>query len=107
MTKREFLEHNDFNNRPLVKQIELFNGALDLKAHPNESEMFIQIGGGRSMATDELKQINAQLLIDFPRLKDIAVKHLEIIRRFPNLTDPELDQAILQELRSQSLDHIL
>lgn len=103
MTRREFLELNDFNNQPLLKQIDLALEALDLQVEGERSvsECWIdmqpvlkeQLDKGEKidfetlmktkiltggLTDDEMKQNMKKLKEDFPMITPILKKYKEV-----------------------------
>lgn len=103
MTRREFLELNDFNNQPLLKQIDLALEALDLQVEGERSasECWVdmqpilkeQLDKGEEidfealmktkiltggLTVDEMKQNMKKLNEDFPMMTPILKKYKEV-----------------------------
>jgi hypothetical protein len=112
MTRRQFLEDNNFNKQTLSNQIDLAFQAIDLLSHVNESEMYIYHDNGTTEVSEELKLINESLLKDFPNFGLFLRKYSEISRRIrkgSKINDIEqlVKSEIIEELRDIKIKEIL
>ena len=125
MTKREFFESCDFNNLDLRKQITASIDAIDYNtSNKNDNDLVVenyrispQIGVARdeadvktwTRANDELRELNLNLMNDYPMFEIILLKYKSMFRE-PGFTLDKLYSVILpiwtQKHRSKQLDKL-
>ena len=112
MTKREFLESCDFNNLNLRKQITASIDAIDYDTSNKKDSDLInswkdEDGKTWSGANDELRELNLNLMKDYPMFEIILLKYKSMFRE-PGFTLDKLYSVILpiwrQKHRSEQLD---
>lgn len=112
MTKREFLESCDFNNLNLRKQITASIDAIDYDTSNKKDSDLINSWKGEdgktwSHANDELRELNLNLMKDYPMFEIILLKYKSMFRE-PGFTLDKLYSVILpiwtQKHRSEQLD---
>ena len=112
MTKREFLESCDFNNLNLRKQITASIDAIDYDTSNKRDSDLInswkdEDGKTWTRANDELRELNLNLMNDYPMFEIILLKYKSMFRE-PGFTLDKLYSVILpiwtQKHRSEQLD---
>ena len=114
MTKREFFESCDFNNLDLRKQITASIDAIDYNtSNKKDSDLvnYRQDEDGKtwSRANDELRELNLNLMNDYPMFEIILLKYKPMFRE-PGFTLDKLYNDILpiwrQKHRGEQLDKL-
>ena len=114
MTKREFLESCDFNNLDLRKQITASIDAIDYDtSNKKDSDLAenLQDEDGKTYyrANDELRELNLNLMTDYPMF-DIILRKYKSMFREPGFTLDKLYNDILpiwrQKHRGEQLDKL-
>jgi hypothetical protein len=115
MTKREFFESCDFNNLDLRKQITASIDAIDYNtSNKNDNDLVVKVtlsedGKTWTRANDELRELNLNLMNDYPMFEIILLKYKSMFRE-PGFTLDKLYSVILpiwtQKHRSKQLDKL-
>jgi hypothetical protein len=108
MTKREFLQSCHFNNLNLRDQITASIEAIDYETTKDRDDNHVvsiegQDGKTYYRANDELRELNENLMRDYPMFEIILLKYKSMFRE-PEFTLDKLYSAILQKHRSEQLD---
>jgi hypothetical protein len=99
MTKREFFESCDFNNLDLRKQITASIDAIDYDTSNKKDSDLVnsrqdEDGKTWSRANDELRELNLNLMKDYPMF-DIILRKYKSMFREPGFTLDKLYNDIL------------
>lgn len=114
MTKREFFESCDFNNLDLRKQITASIDAIDYNtSNKHDGDLVVSSQGedGKTYyrANDELRELNLNLMTDYPMF-DIILRKYKSMFREPGFTLDKLYSVILpiwtQKHRGEKLDKL-